>query len=571
MVSIVPTQANPPKSRLVLQTWLQPQRPRLRLAYALAIGQGVLLVLQNGLLAWLFAGWLNGQPVLSHLIQILPYLLLCWAARPWLEYIKNQQLAQASIAIRANLRLKLIQTLADLGEARRHLGHDGALSSLILDQVDALDGYIVHYVIQQKIAVMMPLLIVVVTACYSPLAAILLLLTAPLVPVFMILVGEAAARKSRAQFAALARLSGRFLDLLRGLATLRRLGALNQAQEAVDQATQQYRRRTMQVLKLAFLSTAILELFSALAIALVAVYLGLGLLGVLPWNMGMVPVPYQGALLILLLAPEFYAPLRQLGADYHAKASAEAAADAINQLLTTPTPHKEGSLDYRLQHAPAIEADQLGMMALGGRMRLAPVSFKVAAGERILLSGRSGSGKSSLLQALLGFAPFTGRLYLDHLSYQKLNSAFVRQFMAYLAQTPPLLPLTIAENLRLAQPQATDQELYAVLMQVGLWPLVAALPHTWHTSLAERGIGLSGGQLQRLALAQMLLRPAPLWLLDEPTAHLDAKTAKDVMRLIERLSRGKTVILVCHDHDLADWTDRTITLTAIEDKPDETC
>ncbi|WP_197457568.1 ABC transporter transmembrane domain-containing protein [Snodgrassella sp. CFCC 13594] len=277
-----------------LRTLLHPYRRALGGAWYLALAGAVLIIVQSALLAKLFAAWLQGAPILPLLWQWLPWLAVCWLLRPLLNYFKERRLLRVSVQVRTDLRQRLLAALAKLGPARRYFGSDGALSSQVLDQVDAIDGYISRYVVQQKLAALMPMLVAVAAFYYSPLAAALLLCTAPLVPIFMIFLGDAAARKNRAQLSALAQLSGRFLDLLRGLPTLRRLGAVDQAQQAVDMAALDYRQRTMKVLGLAFLSTAVLELFASLAIALVAVYLGLGLLGVLPWALGRVPVPYQG-------------------------------------------------------------------------------------------------------------------------------------------------------------------------------------------------------------------------------------------------------------------------------------
>ena len=299
-----------------------------------------------------------------------------------------------------------------------------------------------------------------------------------------------------------------------------------------------------------------------------AIYLGLGLLGVLPWGNGTIPVPYQGALLILLLAPEFYQPLRQLGADYHDKAKAEAAASNLLPLLEVADSViqvESEKMDYVLQTPPSIQAEQLSVHGRDQRLRLAEIDFEIQPQERVLVFGASGSGKSSLLQALLGFAPYSGNIYINKQNYADINLSLLRQSIAYLAQTPPIMALTIADNLRLAKSSATDQELQQVLQQVSLWDLIERLPEQMQTQLGERGQGMSGGQLQRLAIAQMLLRNAPLWLLDEPTAHLDADTAENIMVLLDQLSIGKTVLLISHDISHAQWIDRKIILTAQKD------
>ncbi|UJF24675.1 thiol reductant ABC exporter subunit CydD [Suttonella sp. R2A3] len=548
--------------RAQLTSLLHPQRRQLHVALGLGLLSAVVMIINNALLATLFARWLqlsagSGQPQAyqAAFLALIPFIALCVLLRPMLTWLKEHLLQQVSLTVRQSLRVRLLAALATLGPARRYLGSDGELSSQVIDQVDGLDGYISRYYVQQRLVVFVPLMIVAAVSWYSVLAAVLLLLTAPLVPLFMVLLGRAAANKNRAQFQALARLSGQYLDWLRGLPTLRRLQAVGQVQHSINEGAQHYRQRTMAVLRLAFLSSAVLELFAALSIALVAVYLGLGLIGVLPWAKGDVPVAYQGALFILLLAPEFYQPLRQLGADYHDKAKAEAAIEALSPLLALDLAEDGGEKSV-LNSSPGIIVDNLSMVAPDGRTRLHTCSFTVKPGERIALSGASGVGKSSVLQALLGFAPYSGEIVIGGHSLANLNKTHWRSYVAYLAQQAPIMPISIAENLRLAAAQASDAQLNDVLEQVGLLGVVQALPQGIETPLGERGQGLSGGQLQRLALAQLLLRNTPIWLLDEPTAHLDPSMAVQILALIGKLSVGKTLILVSHDAQQATWLDR---------------
>ncbi|HRM21969.1 MAG TPA: ATP-binding cassette domain-containing protein [Neisseria sp.] len=299
-----------------------------------------------------------------------------------------------------------------------------------------------------------------------------------------------------------------------------------------------------------------------LAIALVAVYLGLGLIGVLPWAKGVVPVPYEGALFILLLAPEFYAPLRQLGNDYHAKAQAQAAAEALQPLLDASEGKRpsESGIKMDLNAAPSLQLTGVRIMGAEGRERLAPTSFAVKAGARIGIGGASGIGKSSLLQALLGFSAYEGRIVLNGEDFAALDKKYLQGQSAYLAQTATLLPGSIADNLRLAKAGADEAEMQKVLSEVGLWDLIQRLPNGLNTPLGERGLGLSGGQQQRLSLAQLLLRDAHFWLLDEPAAHLDEETAAELYRVLGQISRGKTVLLVSHDLAAVPWLDDVVVL-----------
>ncbi|MGO2340230.1 MAG: ABC transporter transmembrane domain-containing protein, partial [Psychrobacter sp.] len=305
------------------------KRP-LNLAWLFTIINTLLFVYQAWLLASLFSTWLNNYfnelPLATNVNNYwLAALTVCFILRPLLNSGRELISSRASFKVRSDLRESLLSIMAKLGPNLRYFGSDGSLSSQIIDQTDALDGFIRSFSVQRKVAASTPIILLTAVAWQSWVAAALLLLTAPLVPIFMILIGHLTASKSADQFTALAQLSGRFLDWVRGMPTLKRLQATEIAGHDLAISSEDYRRRTMDVLKIAFLNGAVLELLAALSIALVAVYLGFGLIGILPWDKGHVPVPYFGALFILLLAPEFYLPLRQLGADYHAKAEAEGA------------------------------------------------------------------------------------------------------------------------------------------------------------------------------------------------------------------------------------------------------
>ncbi|GAB2907153.1 cysteine/glutathione ABC transporter permease/ATP-binding protein CydD [Rheinheimera gaetbuli] len=525
----------------------------------------LLFILQCYLLSLVFADWLNTMANrqslnLQLLLSILPLLALCLLGRPLLQYGREQLCVNASMQARLTLRQQLLQHVATAGPGKNQYGSDGSISTKLLEQVDALDGFISRYYVQRYLVLLTPILLAIATAFYSTLAAAILLVTAPLVPMFMIILGNSAATASQQQFAELSRMGGRFLDLVRGLPTLRQLNATGRAANSVSNAAQRYRDSSMRVLKMAFLSAAVLEFFSALAIALLALYLGLGLLGILPWAKGEIPVPYQGALFILLLAPEFYAPLRQLGSDYHAKAQAEAAIAELAPILQRQAWQHSGSQSLQLSQAPALVINQLYINGNDGRTRLAPFSLNIHSGERIALQGPSGSGKSSLLHALLGFTPYQGDILVNHQPLATLELAQWQQQLGYMAQHSSFMAASIADNLRLAAPSASDEQLKQVLEQVELWPLISRLPLRLNTLLGERGLGLSGGQLQRLALAQLLLRSARIWLLDEPAAHLDGATAYRLHQLIGRLSAGKTVLLVSHQLHGLDWLDNVIQL-----------
>ena len=538
------------------------KRP-IYMAWGLSVVSTLVLIVQSWLIAVIFADWLtqiaHHRPATDVFFDYLPWLIGCLLLRPLLHFCKDRLALDAGLQVASILRKTLVEKLAQVGAARDQYGSDGGLASMVIEQCDALTGYVSRFYLQRLIVVTTPIMLLVAAATQSWIATLILLLTAPLVPVFMVLIGHATARKSRQQFAAMAQLSGRFLDWLRGTATLQRLDAVGHASQDIDASAEAYRMRTMSVLKIAFLNTAALELLAALSIALLAVYLGFGLIGILPWQKNTVPVPYQSALFLLLLAPEFYAPLRQLGADYHVKAQAEGAIAELSPLLAFQPAENTKANHFLLTAPPAIDANNIWVNHQQ-RIRLAPLSFAIAAGERLAIVGQSGSGKSTLLQIFLGFCAYQGDIFIDNQNFNTINSTQFRHQIAYLSQQTMLLPMSIADNLRLPNPTASDDKLWQILAQVGLKPLIKALPNQLDTQLGERGSGLSGGQQRRLAIAQLLLQEAHLWLLDEPTEHLDSDTAAEINGLLQQVTRGKTVLWVTHDATNLPWLDRQISL-----------
>ena len=543
----------------LLQQWLRPYRSQLSFSALLAALSVPLLIIQLWYLADIAARLLQNQGVpLESWISFGAVFVL----RQLLLSGKELLAQQVSRSLRRELRQDLLAKLAFLGPARQRLGADGSLSTLVTEQVDALDGYISRYWPQLVQVVVAPLLIAVVVGWHSLFAAILLLCTAPLVPVFMVLVGREASKASQQQLNVLSRMGGRLYIFLQGLPLLKRLNATEVAEAHLQGAAEQYQKSTMRVLRLAFLSTAVLELFTSLAIALVALYLGLGLLGELPWLKQQVPVAYQSALFILLLAPEFYQPLRQLGNDYHAKAQAQAAALNLTPLwqaetlVDTATPEASSTAK-----STAFTSLMLQQIVIGNPAapRLQIERLALQQGQRYLLQGPSGCGKSTLLQLLAGFVPGTGQLWLNQQPLDWSQLPHLRSQIGYLTQQAELLPGTVADNLRLAMPEVCDEQMQQVLLQVGLWDFLQQ-QQGLQTMIGEGGRGLSGGQQQRLALARLLLQDKSIWLLDEPVAELDADSAAQICDLLASLSLGKTVLLASHQGQHLSWLDQVISI-----------
>ena len=518
-------------------------------------------------LAQLIGRWSRGDFSASGwlLASAIPVALV---TRSVLHAVKEWSAARASITLRVRVRDELLDAFAALGPLRSSAGSDGALASVLIDQVDALDGYVSRYRPQQLIVLAVPVLIATLVFPSSWLAALILLVCGPLIPLFMVLVGRQAAAASTRQAGALAQLGAQFLDLVRGLPTLRLLGRIDVGATKLDAGAQDYRQRSMQVLRIAFLSSAVLELFASIAIAMVALYLGLALLG--RFNVGHygIPLTLDKALFILLLAPEFFAPLRQLGSDYHARAQALAAAAAIRNVLVrasasaTVRAPDEDSASFDLSATSAyIEFDQVTLQHTDGRVALDRVSFRIERGERVLLSGPSGAGKSSILALLAGFVtPTTGRVLIDgHELSQHGRERWWRE-LAWLEQRPEWFAASVRDNVLIGLNREDRVRLWAALERAGLADDVRALPLQAETPLGQAGGGWSGGQLQRIALARALARDASLWLLDEPLAHLDRETADALRVSLDEGSRGRSVLIASHDGADQKWVDRVLTL-----------
>ncbi|MEQ4617248.1 MAG: thiol reductant ABC exporter subunit CydD [Corticimicrobacter sp.] len=532
--------------------------------------QTLAAIAQAGILAWLLHGLI---------ILRLPWAELAAAWYAWPASIAVRALAgvvreyagqRVSARIRQHVRTQLLARLHQLGPAWREQQQSGALSNLLLEQTDALDGYFARYRPQQWLAVVAPVLILLAVLPRSWAAAAILLLTAPLIPVFMILVGWGAQARQTRQFMALKRMSGYFLDVLRGLPTLRLLDAHGRQAERIARTAEDFRIRTMSVLRLAFLSGTVLEFFSSVAIALTAVYLGFSLLGHLDFGYYGHAPDLQLAFFILLLAPEYYQPLRDLGTHYHARAEALAAAEALQEVLPgEPTVPEAGNTsltapaDLAAPHAtrparqvggmvppsgaPSLQLDNLSFAYRPGEPVLAHLDLQVEPGAAIAIVGPSGGGKSTLLRLLSGqLAPDAGRIEINGVALSAIDLPAWRERIGWMGQHPAVLATSLAENLRVARHDASESALTEALAFAGLADWHASLPAGLDTQLGEGGRRLSGGQVRRLALARLALRPAELLLLDEPTASLDEDTEQLIVERLQLLRQGRTLVLLTH-------------------------
>ncbi|CAM3408120.1 thiol reductant ABC exporter subunit CydD [Halomonas lysinitropha] len=528
------------------------ERRRLRLAVLAGTVAGLLTIAQLVLLASFISGLLVEGESLPALTPLFSGLLVVLPLRALALYLQETLAQSASLRIRQRARRGLLDHLARLGPVKLTSRHSASLASQLVEQVEALDGYFARFQPQLWLAGLVPLPVVMVVLWLDWLAAIFLLISAPLIPMFMALVGMGAQRLNREQFAAVARLSGHFIDRVRGITTLQLFGRTTQATHEVHDAADDYRQRSMRTLRLAFLSSAVLEFFASVAIAVVAIYVGFGLLGYIDYGPADELTLFSG-LLVLLLAPEFFQPLRSLSQHYHDRAAALGAAEGLVALLNEPPDprRRSGGAVPASARDLLVELEGASVEHPGRGRVLECVDLTLVAGDVVAVTGPSGVGKSTLLQLLAGFvAPASGRMRLaEGLS------------LAWMDQRPLLIQGSLADNLRLAAPDVGETEMREALARAGLGELLAALPDGLETRLGERGVGLSGGQAQRLALARVFLSRAQLVLLDEPTASLDAETEGDIVEALQALAdEGRTLVIATHHPALMAMAKRRLSL-----------
>lgn len=518
------------------------------LSVAAGVGIGLMLVVQAHLLARVVDGTLfSGQSLAQHtplLLMLLAALLL----RALLGVVKEWAGQQASIRIRRSLRGLLLNHINRLGPAYTGDQRSGELSSILLEQVEALDGFFARYLPQMALAAMLPLVILAFIFPVNWAAGLIFLITAPLVPLFMALVGTRAAEANRRNFAALSQLGSHFLDVVQGIVTLKLFDRSRAQVEVIEAGADEFRQRTMQVLRLAFLSSAVLEFFASISIAVVAVYLGFSFLGHLDFGYWDAPINLYQGLFILLLAPEFYLPLRELGTHYHARQEAVAAADKLRELLEA-TPKAiagEGAgLDATVHQ---INLEGAGLTYPGRQTPVfTGVNLTLQRGRIVALVGPSGAGKSSLLQVLLGFRQLSeGQVKVNQTPLDMVGSYAWLEQVAWVSQHTTLFPGSLRDNLLLAAPDASEHALYLALEQANALEFVQRLPDGLDTIVGELGSGFSGGQIQRLALARAFLKDAPVLLLDEPTANLDRDSEQLVLESLQTLCAGRLVLMLTH-------------------------
>ena len=533
-----------------LQQWLRTQqkpiKKYLNLNVLLATFSSVILVGQTYLLAALLHKLIIlGEPVTG----LAPYfigLVVGFALRALILWIREKIGFKCGQLLRNMIRQQILDKIHQVGPATINNKPAGSWATIMLEQVENLHNFYAHYLPQQALSAIVPMIILIAVFPLNWAAGLILMGTAPLIPIFMILVGKAAADSSQKNMDTLARLSGQFLDRLRGLETLRLFDRTSEQTRHIENSTEDFRETTMDVLKMAFLSSAVLEFFTSISIALMAVYFGFSYLGQVEFGSYGTPITLFIGFFCLILAPEFYQPLRDLGTYYHDRAAGIGAADAIVDFLEEDYLIAQGNSKaaFESQSAVEISGENVVVLSPQGKPLTEALNFHIPAKSHIAIVGQSGAGKTSLINAILGFLPYEGSLKINGQELRDVDLAQWRKHIAWVGQNPLLLQGTIKENLLLGDIQASAQEIDHALALAQAKEFTDRLG--LEAEIKEGGIGVSVGQAQRLAVARALLRKGNLLLLDEPTASLDAQSENQVLQALQHISRQQTTVMITH-------------------------
>jgi len=542
--------------RILLKQLTQQQRTRLLLAVFMGVLATIAMIVQWYALAQLtHAIIIQHQPLTEQSLLIL-VVLLSLAVRSFLIRAQEHFSQLASLYAREDLREQILYSWRQTSALQHSQRSPGAAASQLIEDVEAMDGYFARFWPQQLLAVLTPILILIVVFYYNWLAALFLLVAAPLIPMFMVLVGMGAEGVNQRFFKQRQRLAGHFLDRVKHLTTLKLFNAEAAALREVNTRSQDYRLVVMKTLKLAFLSSAVLEFFTSVAIASIAIYIGFALFGSISWGPA-VDITLFSGLFILLLAPEFFQPLRNLSQFYHDRAAAIAAASHIATTLHTDNNDQIADNASQKQNSPEHDSAKLILNELiigyaDGNPLQGPLNSELTTGQCLVINGPSGCGKTTLLHTLAGYLPpVSGELLLNG---QMMGKTAIR----YLPQKPWIINGSWADNLAVLAPEATEDEMQQALGLLGLKGLMSNRNNGLNSILNEHGEGLSGGQLQRLALARVLLSPAPLILLDEPTASLDTESRQYVLAALATLKSRCILVISSHDADVLALTDQPL-------------
>ncbi|WP_273485137.1 thiol reductant ABC exporter subunit CydD [Desulforamulus ruminis] len=514
----------------------------LFLTAALGAAVGLVAVFQALYLARVVNGaFLEGQ----NLAQVRPWLLVLLGLillRAVLSWVNEITAHRAAAEIKEKLRRELLDRLLALGPLYARGERTGELVNLLVEGVDALEDYFARYLPQLFLAALIPVLILAFVFPLDSTTALILLFTAPLIPLFMILIGKWSENLTQRQWETLSRLSAHFLDVLQGLTTLKLFGRSKAQVEVLARISNHFRETTLGVLRIAFLSALMLEFMATISTALVAVALGLRLV--------YDRIPFEQAFFLLLLAPEFYLPLRMLGSQFHAGMNGVSAANRIFEVLETPVspgPQKKEGTPLPGPEVSVSFKDVRYIYPEAEKPALQGLSFELGPGEQVALVGPSGAGKSTVAHLLLGFVqPVQGMIQVNGILLDQIPAPEWRQQVALVPQNPHLFFGTVADNILLGRPGASLDEVKEAARLSGAHEFIMELPRDYQTPVGEQGARLSGGQAQRLAIARAFLKNAPLLILDEPTAGLDPAGEQVIRQALDRLMQGRATLLIAH-------------------------
>jgi thiol reductant ABC exporter CydD subunit len=529
---------------------------RLLLATDTAIGlaTALLVLLQATLLATIVARAFRGAS-LDEVSGELILLVLAFAGRGLLAWGFEVAGRRAAWTVLSELRLALVERRLRAQPAALDGAESAEIAAAAVQGVDGLEAYFGRYLPQVVLACLVPVAVLGWAAWIDLESALIMLVTLPLVPLFMWLIGRYTEERTRERWHALRLLSTHFLDVVRGLPTLRAFNRSRAQGDSIVEVSERYRRATMGTLRLGFLSGSVLELAATLSVALVAVTVGVRLVS---GGLGL-----QAGLTVLILAPELYAPLRQLGAQFHASADGLAVADRMLSLLEAPPAVGAGGRLVAPNPAEAPVRFERVSFAYPSRPELVldELDLELLPGETVALVGASGTGKSTVASLLLRFAePIAGRVTVGGMDLAECRTDVWRGLLAWVPQRPTIFRGTVADNIRLGFPRASEDRTREAAMLAGADYFVRGLPWGYETMIGDGGRPLSAGERRRIALARAFLRDAPFVILDEPTADLDRVSADVVAEAVERLRPGRTVLLIAHRGELVHRADRVVSL-----------
>lgn len=558
-----------------LRTFLKPSRVILTLTIVLGVLGAITTIVQMTILSEIVNAVFLARKGLAQVLLPLTLLLVAIVLRACLLWGREVTAQRAAIRLKTSLRERVFAHLLQLGPAWSTNERTGELAVVVNEGIERLDAYVSRYLPQLGLSIIVPLLILLVVWPIDWLSAVLLLITGPIIPLLMFLVGSYTEKRIQAQWATLSRMSAHFLDMMQGLTTLKIFGRSEAQQERIARISNQFRDKTLRVLRYAFLSGAVLEFMTAMSIGVIATTLGVRLL-----NSG---IPFANAFLILLLTPEFYRPLQELGVQHHAAMEGQASAKRIFTILSTPLP-AQPQLQTTTPNAPSqnvgptLAVGLVGDVGLDGaitlditdlsytypgkeRPALHSVTLQLPAHTCTALVGRSGAGKSTLVNLLMRFMDAsTGTIAANNVPITALSSDEWRTYIALVPQRPYLFYGTVRENIHLARPDATDSEIMQAATLAGVTAFIDELPHGFDTQVGEQGMQLSAGQAQRVAIARAMLKNAPILILDEPASSLDPESEALIRQSLAILKRDRTVLVIAHRLNTIAQADRIAVL-----------